>query len=340
MRSKGEAPATPLLVNAFMNKNILITGGLGFIGSNLAIRLVELGAKVTIMDAMIPEYGGNLFNIEPVKNDVHINFSNVCDIYSTNHLVQDKQYIFHLAGQVSHIMSMTNPFPDIEINIRGTAVLMEACKQFNPHAVVIRSGTRGQYGPSTKLPVDEEAPTKPRGIYEISNLAAEKIMDVYNKIFNIRCVLLRLTNIYGERAQMKTDHYGVANWFIRQALDGDVIKVFGDGQLKRDFLYIDDCVDALLLCAVNDKAYGEILNVGIDRPTTFLELAKIIVEEAGTGSWEMTPFTPERKAQEPGDFYSDINKIRTLIGWKPRVTLKEGVKKTLEYYREYKNHYW
>jgi UDP-glucose 4-epimerase len=217
---------------------------------------------------------------------------------------------------------------------------MEACKQFNPHAVVIRSGTRGQYGPSTKLPVDEEAPTKPRGIYEISNLAAEKIMDVYNKIFNIRCVLLRLTNIYGERAQMKTDHYGVANWFIRQALDREVIKVFGDGQLKRDFLYIDDCVDALLLCAVNDKAYGEILNVGIDRPTTFLDLAKIIVEEAGTGSWEMSPFTPERKAQEPGDFYSDINKIRTLIGWQPHVTLKEGVKKTLEYYRKHKEHYW
>lgn len=340
MYNDAASPQRSIFEKAFQDKNILITGGLGFIGSNLAIRLVELGAEVTIMDAMIPEYGGNLFNVEPIKNDVYINFSNVCDIYSTNHLVLDKQYIFHLAGQVSHIMSMTNPFPDLEINIRGTAVLMEACKIFNPGAVVIRAGTRGQYGPSTKLPVDENSPTKPRGIYEISNLAAEKIMDVYNNNFNIRCVLLRLTNIYGQRAQMKTDHYGVVNWFIRQALDNEVIKVFGDGQLKRDFLYIDDCVDALLRCAVNENAYGEILNVGIDRPTTFLELVKIIINEAGSGSWQLAPFTPERKAQEPGDFYSDINKIRTLVGWQPGVTLKEGVRKTVEYYRRNKQYYW
>jgi UDP-glucose 4-epimerase len=237
-------------------------------------------------------------------------------------------------------MSMTNPFPDIEINIRGTAVLMEACKKFNQKAVVIRTGTRGQYGPSTKLPVDENAPTMPRGIYEISNLAAEKIMDVYHNSFNIRCVLLRLTNIYGQRAQMKTDHYGVANWFIRQALNGEVIKVFGDGQLKRDFLYIDDCVDALLLCAINEHAYGEILNVGIDIPTTFLELVKIIIDEAGSGAWQLAPFTPERKAQEPGDFYSDIKKIRTLLGWQPVVSLREGVRKTVEYYKKYKQYYW
>jgi len=328
------------ILSEFKGKKVLITGGLGFIGSNLAIKLINLEADVTLMDAMIPEYGGNLFNIESIRNDVHINFSNACDEYSVNYLVEGKDYIFHLAGQVSHIMSMTNPFPDIEINIRGTTVLMEACKKYNRNAVVIRSGTRGQYGPATKLPVDEKAPTNPKGIYEISNLTAEKVMKVYNDNFGIRCVLLRLTNIYGPRAQLKTHHYGVANWFIRLAIDGETIKVFGDGQLKRDFLYVDDCVNALLMTAINEKAYGEIFNVGVDKATTFLELVKIIIEKAADGRWKFAPFSPEREAQEPGDFYSDISKIRNVTGWEPQVELEKGVEKTIEYYRKYKKYYW
>jgi UDP-glucose 4-epimerase len=328
------------LKEAFQNKKVMITGGLGFIGSNLAIKLVDFGADVTLLDAMIPEYGGNLFNIEPIKNAVHINFSNICDEHSVNYLVEDKDYIFHLAGQVSHIMSMSNPFPDIDINIRGTAVLMEACKKYNRNAVIIRSGTRGQYGSAIKLPVNENAPTNPKGIYEISNLTAEKIMKVYNDNFGIRCVLLRLTNIYGERAQMKTHHYGIANWFVRLAMDKKTIKVFGDGQLKRDFLYIDDCVNALLMTATNKKAYSEIFNVGVDKPSTFLELAKIIIKKAKAGRWEFAPFSPERKAQEPGDFYSDITKIKKLVGWGPQVELEEGIEKTVEYYRKYRKHYW
>jgi UDP-glucose 4-epimerase len=337
--SRGGGSGMDQVKKAFKGKKVLITGGLGFIGSNLAIKLVDLGANVTLMDAMIPEYGGSLFNIEPIKDDVRINFSNICDEYSVNYLVEDKDYIFHLAGQVSHVMSLTNPFPDIEINIRGTTVLMEACKKCNRNVVIIRSGTRGQYGPATKLPVDEDAPTNPKGIYEVSNLTAEKIMKVYNDNFGIRCVLLRLTNIYGQRAQMKTHHYGVANWFIRLAIDGTTIKVFGDGQLKRDFLYIDDCVRALLMAAINKKAYSEIFNVGVDKASTFLELAEIIVEKTG-GRWEFAPFSPERKAQEPGDFYSDITKIKRSIGWEPQIELEKGVGETIEYYRKYKKYYW
>jgi UDP-glucose 4-epimerase len=324
----------------FRGKKILITGGLGFIGSSLALRLVPLGAEVTVLDAMIPDYGGNLFNIEPIKNDVTINFSNITDSTSMNYLVREKDYVFHCAGQVCHIMSLSNPFPDIEYNIKGAAVLMQACKNYNPTVKIIKTGTRGQYGPSVKLPVDEEAPTNPRGIYEISNLAAEKIMKIYNDVHGVKTVLLRLTNIYGPRSQMRHSRFGVVNWFIRQALDNETIKVFGDGKILRDFLYIDDCVDALLASALCEKAEGEILNVGVDKAVCFLDLIRLIIEVTGSGRWEFSEFTPERKAQEPGDFYSDISKIKRVVGWEPRVSLEEGLARTADYYRRYREWYW
>lgn len=322
------------------NSKVLITGGMGFIGSNLAIKIVELGADVSIVDAMIPDYGGNVFNIEPIKGKVRVYRDDIRNEKVMNDLVKGKDYIFHLAGQVCHIMSLTDPFPDIDMNIKGTAVIMEACRNFNKDAKVIYTGTRGQYGPATKLPVDEEAPTNPKGIYEISNLAAEKIVKVYNDIHGIRSVMLRLTNIYGERAQMKHSRFGVANWFIRQALDGQTIKVFGDGKILRDFLYVEDTIDAIIIAAVKKEAVGEIFNVGIDKPTNFLELAKIITEEARTGKWEFAPFSAERKAQEPGDFYSDITKIRNKLGWVPKTDLRAGVRRTLDYYRRNKKYYW
>lgn len=319
---------------------MLVTGGLGFIGSNLAIRLVELGAKVTLVDAMIPEYGGNLFNIEPVQDRVTVNYSNICDQYTLGWLVRDQDYIFHLAGQVSHVMSLQDPFPDIEFNIKGTTVLMESLRRYNPQAQVVFTGTRGQYGAAVSLPVREDAPTNPKGIYEISNLTAEKIIKVYNDIHGIRSVLLRLTNIYGPRAQMKHSHYGVVNWFVRLAIDGETIPVFGDGSILRDFLYVDDCVEALLLAATNGEAVGQIFNVGVDKPTSIRELAETLVEVAGTGRWTLSPFSPERKAQEPGDFYSDITRIRQVLGWEPRTSLKDGLRKTIEYYRQHKERYW
>ena len=330
----------PDLQTGFSSANVLVTGGMGFIGSNLVIALVELGARVTIADAMIPGFGGNLFNIDPVRSQVTINYSDIRDVNAMNCLVAGQDFIFHLAGQVDHILSLTDPFPDIDMNIKGTTVVMEACKRYNPTARVIYTGTRGQYGTAVSLPVNENAPTMPRGIYEISNLAAEKIIQVYDNIHGIRSIPLRLTNIYGPRAQMHHARYGVVNWFVRQVIDDQAIQVFGDGQIKRDFLYVDDCVEALLRCALCETAYGEILNVGLDQPTNFLELAQMIVRLAGSGRWEFAAFSPERKAQEPGDFYSDISKIRNLVGWQPRTTLEEGLLKTIAYYRMYKPHYW
>jgi UDP-glucose 4-epimerase len=330
----------PLNRDDFHGARVLITGGLGFIGSNLAIRLVEQGAQVTLVDALIPEYGGNLFNIQPVRDRVTVNFGDICDRLAMDWLVRDKDYVFHLAGQVSHVMSLTDPFPDIEYNIKGTTVVMEAIRRHASRAKVVFAGTRGQYGPAVRLPVSEDAPTNPKGIYEISNLTAEKIIQVYNDIHGVHSVLLRLTNIYGPRAQMKHSQYGVANWFVRLALDGETIKLFGDGRIRRDFLYVDDCVDALLMCAACDDARGQIFNVGIDQPTDFLELVETLIEVAGSGQWAFAPFTPERKAQEPGDFYSDISKIRRIVGWVPQTSLREGLQATVDYYRAHHEHYW
>src|SRR5262245_57212863 len=325
---------------AWAGARVLITGGLGFIGSTLAIRLVRAGARVTIVDAMIPEYGGNLFNVEPVRDRVTVNFGDLCDRHAMDWLVRGQDYVFHLAGQVSHVMSMTDPFPDIEYNIKGTAVVMEAVRRHNPRARVVFTGTRGQYGPAVRLPVDELAPTNPKAIYEISNLTAEKIIQVYHHTHGIPAVPLRLTNVYGPRAEMKHSQYGVVNWFVRQALDGTTIKVFGDGQILRDFLFVDDCVDALLRCAVCEAAWGEIFNVGVDRPTSFLALARLLERLCDGARWEYAPFSPERKAQEPGDYYSDITKIRTRVGWEPVTPLEEGLRQTLAYYRAHREHYW
>ncbi len=236
--------------------------------------------------------------------------------------------------------SLSDPYPDIDINIRGTASVMEACRHFNPEVRVIYTGTRGQYGEATSLPVDETAPTMPKALQEISNLTAEKITHMYHQVHNVRSVMLRLTNIYGERGQMRHSRYGVANWFIRQAIDGEEIKVFGTGEIKRDFLYIDDCIDALLMSALCDEAYGEIFNVATGDPLDFVTLAKTLVEVARSGSWTFAPFSPERAAQEPGDFYADISKIKQMIDWEPRTSLHDGLTKSVAYYRLNKGHYW
>ena len=328
------------LLDAFKDKRALITGGMGFIGSNLAVALVDLGARVTIVDSMIPGYGGNLFNIDPIRDRAKVNFCDIRDANVINYLVRDQDFIFHLAGQMDHVLSLTDPFPDIDINIKGTAVVMEACKRYNPTARVIFTGTRGEYGPAVELPVSETAPTYPKGIHEISRLAAEKIVQVYNDIHGVKSVMLRLTNIYGPRAQMLHSRYGVVNWFVRLAIDGTPIKVFGDGLIKRDFLYVDDCVQAILMCAVSDKASGQIFNVGVDQPTNFRALAESLAQVCDGSKWEFAPFSPERAAQEPGDFYSDISKIRGMIGWEPTTSLLDGLTKTVEYYQQYKQHYW
>jgi UDP-glucose 4-epimerase len=325
---------------AFREKRVLVTGGLGFIGSNLAARLVGLGARVTIVDNMIPRLGGNLFNVKEIAGGVHINFSDVRDGHSMDYLVKGKEMIFHLAGQVNHVDSIRNPIQDLDINCRGTLVLLESCRKYNREVKLVFAGTRGEYGASVTLPVAEDHPTNPKGIYAVTNLTAEKMVLVYDDVHKISGTCLRITNTYGPRHQMAHDEYGVFNWFIRKAIDDEMIPVFGDGRILRDFLYVDDLVNCFLEVATCEPAYGEVFNVGSGIPISFIDLAKKIVEIAGKGKVAFTEFTQERKEVEPGDYYTDISKIKRIVGWKPETTLEEGIRKTVEFYRKYKKEYW
>lgn len=327
-------------MGSLAGKRVLITGGLGFIGSNLAQRLVRDGARVAVCDAMIEGYGGNFANVAEIRSDLEVHLSDVRDEAEMARLVEGRDVVFHLAAQVSHVLSLSNPYPDIDINIKGTAALLEACRKHNPGALVVRSGTRGQYGPAVRLPVSEETPDDPRGIYEISQLSAEMICRTYTRIHGVRTIPLRLTNVYGPRAQMKHSHFGVVNWFVRLALEGRPIPVFGTGRILRDFLYVDDCVEALVAVAAAPSAVGEVVNVGNDRASTFLEVAETLRDIVPGAEIVFTDFTPERKAQEPGDFVSDIAKIRRLTGWEPRVPLREGLERTVEFYRTRRDEYF
>jgi UDP-glucose 4-epimerase len=324
----------------YKGRNVLITGGLGFLGSNLAIELVRLGAVVTLVDNMLPRQGGNLFNIEPVKDRVRVNFSDVRNGLSMNHLVKGQDVIFHLAGQVNHVDSMKNPVLDLEINCHGTLTLMEAMKHHNRDAVLVYSGTRGEYGSSVKLPVNEDHPTNPKGLYAVTNLAAEKMILVYNDIYGIPSVCLRITNTYGPRHQMMHDEYGVFNWFIRKAMDNEPLPVFGDGTIIRDFLYVEDLVTCMLQCATVPKAMGQVFNIGSGRPVTFREIAEKIVKTVGRGSYRFTEFTRERAEVEPGDYWADITKIREFTSWEPAISLEDGITRTHRFYEEHREHYW
>jgi len=256
------------------------------------------------------------------------------------YLVKNKDLIFHLAGQVNHVDSIRDPITDLEMNCKGTLVLLEACREFNRDAKIVFTGTRGEYGSCIKLPVNEEHPLQPKGIYAVTNMAAERMIWVYQHTHHIKGVCLRITNTYGPRHQMKTDEYGVLNWFIRKAIDGENIHVFGDGRILRDYLYVDDLVDCLIKVSQCDEAYGEVFNVGSGKAINFIDLAQKIVKITKRGSYTFTEFTEERKALEPGDYYTDITKIQSVVGWSPKTSLDEGIKKTVDYYLKYRHHYW
>jgi UDP-glucose 4-epimerase len=321
-------------------KKVLVTGGLGFIGSNLSSRLVGLGAEVTIVDNMMPRLGGNLFNVSEIADRVHINFSDIRDSHSMDYLVKGQELIFHLAGQVNHVDSIRNPIQDLAINCQGTLVLLESCRRYNREVRIIFAGTRGEYGASVKLPVREDHPTNPKGIYAVTNLTAEKMVLVYHDVHKIPGACLRITNTYGPRHQMAHDEYGVLNWFIRKAIDDEVIPVFGDGRILRDFLYVDDLVGCFIETATCDGSYGEVFNVGTGVPINFVDLAKKIVKITGKGKVAFTEFTQERKEVEPGDYYTDISKIKRVVGWQPRTDFDEGLRKTISFYRKHKKEYW
>lgn len=318
---------------------ILITGGLGFIGSNLAARLAELGAEVTLVDSLIPEYGGNLWNVEPFKSKVRVNIADVRDEHAMKYLVQGYDCLFNLAGQTSHLDSMENPFPDLDINARAQLSILEACRKYNPGIKIVFASTRQVYGKPRQNPVDENHPIVPVDVNGINKVAGEWYHLLYNKVYGIRATALRLTNTYGPRMRVKDARQTFLGVWVRRLLEGKPLLVFGDGKQIRDFNFVDDVVDALLLCAGNDDANGEIFNLGAEDPISLKETAELMVRTHGSGSWEIVPFPADRKSIDIGDYYGDYRKIRSKLGWKPKVALEHGIRRTIEYYAEHMVHY-
>jgi UDP-glucose 4-epimerase len=323
----------------YRGRRVLVTGGLGFIGSNLARQLVDLGAEVLLVDAMIPDYGGNLFNVAGVEDRLRVNIADVRNETAMDVLVRDREVIFNLAGQVSHIDSMRDPFTDLDINCRAQLSMLEACRKFNPGVRVIFAGTRQVYGKPDRLPVDENHLVRPIDVNGVNKAAGEYYHLLYNNAFGVRACSLRLTNVYGPRQLIKHNRQGFIGWFIRLAMEGRDIQIFGDGSQMRDFVYVDDAADAFLRAGAADRCHGEVFNVGGIEPITHRDLVEILLEVTGTGRATYVPWPPEKKQIDIGSFYSDSSKFRNATGWTPRVALREGFERTVAYYREHMRHY-
>jgi UDP-glucose 4-epimerase len=318
----------------YRGRRVMITGGLGFIGSNLAHRLVALGADVLLVDSLIPDYGGNLYNIDGIADGVRVNVADVRQASTMNYLVHDREVIFNLAGQVSHIDSMKDPHTDLAINCQSQLTILEACRHHNPSTKVVFASTRQIYGKPQTLPVTEQHLVRPTDVNGINKAAGEYYHLVYNNVFGVRACALRLTNVYGPRQLLRHNRQGFIGWFVRLALEDKEIDVFGDGSQIRDFVYVDDAVEAFLTAGASDVVNGEAFNVGGDEHIAHRDLVKLLVELAGSGRYKFIEWPADKKAIDIGSFYADSSLFKSRTGWKPTVDLREGFTRTFAYYRD------
>jgi UDP-glucose 4-epimerase len=319
---------------------VLITGGLGFIGSTLAHRLVALGAHVTLVDSLIPTYGGNLRNIAGIEDRVRVNIADVRDEHSMNYLVQGQDFLFNLAGQNSHLDSMKDPYADLDINCRAQLSILEACRTHNPALKLVYTSTRQIYGKPDYLPVDERHILRPVDVNGINKMAGEWYHILYNNVYGIRACALRLTNTIGPRMRVKDTRQTFLGIWIKRLIDGEPFEIWGDGSQIRDFNYVDDAVEAMLLAGADKGADGQIFNLGGDQAINFRDLAALMVEANCGGEYRIVPYPPDRKPIDIGDYYADYRLIQGRLGWRPRVSLREGLSRTIAFYRENKEHYW
>jgi UDP-glucose 4-epimerase len=290
------------------------------------------------VDSLLPDYGGNLFNLDGYEDKVRINIADVRG-NGMEYLVRGQDVLFNLAGQVSHLDSMADPMTDLEINCRSQLSLLEAVRRGNPGLKIVFAGTRQVYGRPQYLPVDEKHLLNPTDVNGINKISGEMYHLVYHSVYGIRASSLRLTNTYGARQLIRHNRQGFIGWFVRQALLGEEIQVFGDGTQKRDFNHVDDVVEAFLRAGAMEAADGRVFNLGAEPPVSLLELAEMLCALSGRSNLRLVPFPQERKRIDIGDFYADTHLVRRTLGWEPRVPLREGLARTLAFYREHKEHY-
>ena len=318
--------------------SVLITGGLGFIGSNLAFQLVELGAAVTLIDSLIPTYGGNLFNIQGLDKRLHVNLSDIRDRFSMEVLLRDKQVIFNLAGQTSHMDSMQDPQTDLAINAAAQLSLLEQCRQINPTARIVFASTRQIYGRPQYLPVDENHPIAPVDVNGINKLAAELYHRLYYDVYGLSSVVLRLTNTIGPRMRIRDARQTFLGVWIRQLLEGQPIEVWGGEQL-RDFNAVEDVVEALLLAAERSDLEPSPYNLGSGETISLIELARLMINVHGSGELRIRPFPADRARIDIGDYHSCFQRFHKATGWQPRHSLVSTLERTLAYYADHGSHY-
>ncbi len=323
----------------YKNKNVLITGGLGFLGSNLAKNLVKQQASVTVVDSLFPQYGGNIFNVDDIRHAININIGDVRDSLLMTNLLKGQDYLFNLAGQTSHIDSMIDPQTDLAINANAQLSILEACRKVNPTIKIVFASTRQLYGRPDYLPVNEEHPIRPVDVNGINKLAGEWYHILYNNVYGLRSCALRLTNTYGPGMRIKDARQTFLGIWIRFLLEGKSIPIFGDGYQLRDFNYVDDCVNALLIVGTSDFANGKVYNLGSKEVISLKDLADKVINLGFDGETELVNFPEDRKAIDIGDYYSDFSLISQELGWTPQVNLHDGLKKTVEYYFKYATHY-
>jgi UDP-glucose 4-epimerase len=322
----------------FRNTRVLITGGAGFIGSNLSHRLVELGAHVTLVDSLIPEYGGNLFNIHGIEDKIRLNISDVRDEHSMRYLVRGQDFLFNLAGQTSHLDSMQDPYTDLEINCRAQLSILEACRKCNPGIKIVFASTRQIYGKPEYLPVDEKHLLRPVDVNGINKMAGEWYHILYSNVYGIRACAFRLTNTIGQHMRVKDARQTFVGIWLRLLVEGKTFEVW-DGEQLRDFTFVDDAVNAFLLAAASEKANGQVFNLGSDGRISLKELADLLIQINGGGEYVVRSFPSDRKRIDIGDYHANDHLARLLLGWEPKVPLRTGLAKTLAFYREHLKHY-
>ncbi|HTY16103.1 MAG TPA: NAD-dependent epimerase/dehydratase family protein [Myxococcota bacterium] len=327
------------LAAIYGGRRALVTGGLGFIGSQLARRLLALGAEVSLIDALVPGHGGNPFNVEDVRDRLAVTQADVCDRAAIEAAVAGQDYVFHLAGQVSHTDSMRDPASDLDHNCRASLSVLEACRRQNPTVRVAFAGTRQIYGRPQRLPMDESHPIRPVDVNGVHKWAAEQYHRLYHEVHGLPSVVLRLTNTYGPGQLVKHPRQGFIGWFVRKVVEGGEIEIMGDGSQLRDLNFVDDVADALLVAASAPAAWGQVYNLGAPEPVSLESLAQRLVAIAGRGSYRFVPFPPERKSIDIGSVRIDYGKIRRELGWEPRVGLRDGLTRTVRYYEQHLHHY-
>lgn len=328
------------LPQIFQDKNALITGGLGFIGSNLAHRLVSFGAHVRIVDAALPGTGANPFNLDGIADRVELRQADLREMDAVVDMIDGQDYLFNMAGLVSHINSMRYPQNDLEVNATCQLSIIEACRKYNPAIKIVYAGTRQIYGRTQHLPVDESHPVEPVDYNGVSKRAGELYHLIGQRVYGLHAVSLRMTNTYGPRMYCKDNRLTFIGDWIRRLFTGLPLEVYGTGDQIRDLNFVDDVVDALLLAVNRPAATGQVYNLGSREPICLFELANLMIKIFGTGQSQLRPFPPERLRIDIGNYQGDFSKIHSQLGWQPNVSLREGLARTFEYYRCHQEHYW